>query len=69
MFQILEVQEAPAFNGRRSFLTLRGYRMGAAYEAAQTPGMIESFSLCHRLRLLSLCRTSRTISSIWNGFK
>jgi hypothetical protein len=23
MFQILEVQEAPAFNGRRSFLTLR----------------------------------------------
>jgi hypothetical protein len=24
MFQISEVQEAPAFNGRRSFLTLRG---------------------------------------------
>jgi hypothetical protein len=24
MFQILEVQESPAFNGRRSFLTLRG---------------------------------------------
>jgi hypothetical protein len=23
MFQILEVQESPAFNGRRSFLTLR----------------------------------------------
>ena len=26
MFQISEVQEAPAFNGRRSFLTLRGNR-------------------------------------------
>jgi hypothetical protein len=24
MFQISEVQESPAFNGRRSFLTLRG---------------------------------------------
>jgi hypothetical protein len=26
MFQISEVQEAPAFNGRRSFLTLRANR-------------------------------------------
>jgi hypothetical protein len=25
MFQISEVQEAPAFNGRRSFLTLRAH--------------------------------------------
>ena len=25
MFQISEVQESPAFNGRRSFLTLRGW--------------------------------------------
>jgi hypothetical protein len=25
MFQISEVQESPAFNGRRSFLTLRAY--------------------------------------------
>jgi hypothetical protein len=25
MFQISEVEEAPAFNGRRSFLTLRGH--------------------------------------------
>jgi hypothetical protein len=25
MFQISEVQESPAFNGRRSFLTLRGF--------------------------------------------
>ena len=24
MFQISEVQDSPAFNGRRSFLTLRG---------------------------------------------
>jgi hypothetical protein len=27
MFQISEVQEAPAFNGRRSFLTLRALSM------------------------------------------
>ena len=26
LFQISEVQESPAFNGRRSFLTLRGHR-------------------------------------------
>jgi hypothetical protein len=26
MFQISEAQESPAFNGRRSFLTLRGCR-------------------------------------------
>jgi hypothetical protein len=32
MFQILEVQEAPAFNGRRSFLTLRGSRPFADYK-------------------------------------
>ena len=29
MFQISEVQEAPAFNGRRSFLALRGRFVGA----------------------------------------
>ena len=27
MFQISEVQESPAFNGRRSFLTLRGFSL------------------------------------------
>ena len=30
MFQISEVQEAPAFNGRRSFLALRGATEDAA---------------------------------------
>ena len=30
MFQISEVQESPAFNGRRSFLTLRGIRSDQA---------------------------------------
>jgi hypothetical protein len=31
MFQISEVQEAPAFNGRRSFLTLRAAAFVSLY--------------------------------------
>ena len=43
--------------------------LGAAGEAAQRGGRSAPFSLCHRLRLLSLRWTSRTILSIWNGRK
>ena len=38
MFQISEVQESPAFNGRRSFLTLRLIRY-------QTDGIERSYAM------------------------
>ena len=51
MFQISEVQESPAFNGRRSFLTLRGHdllidgsRLAPCDQAAVTPTRFDSES-------------------------
>ena len=59
MFQISEVQESPAFNGRRSFLTLRECaRAGAGRtwlppEITQFPGLADEIK---RLRSYNLAR-------------
>ena len=43
MFQISEVQESPAFTGRRSFLALRGMRQ--LHAADDTPGRLLSVGM------------------------
>ena len=46
MFQISEVQESPAFNGRRSFLTLRaGHQLSISRDRSFTERLSELTSL------------------------